>query len=51
VDSTNNYKDTTVDFANDWKVKAVTALTTAATGTYAVAQSVFLSEFHRKQFF
>jgi hypothetical protein len=24
VDSANNYKDSTVDFANDWKVKAVT---------------------------
>ncbi len=40
VDSANNYKDTTVDFANDWKVKAVTALTTAATGTYAVSSEL-----------
>lgn len=40
VDSANNYKDTTVGFANDWKVKAVTALTTTATGTYAVSSEL-----------
>jgi hypothetical protein len=32
VDSANNYKDSTVDFANDWTVKAVTTLTTTAAG-------------------
>jgi hypothetical protein len=39
VDSANNYKDSTVDFANDWTVKAVTTLTTAA-GTYAVSSEL-----------
>jgi hypothetical protein len=44
VDSANNYKDTTVDFANDWTMKAGTALVTKATGTYAVSSEadVFL---------
>jgi hypothetical protein len=47
VDSANNYKDSTVDFAND--MKAVTTLTTAA-GTYAVSSEldVFKIELHRK---
>jgi hypothetical protein len=40
VDSANNYKDTTVDFANDWTVKASTALVTTATGTYAVSSEL-----------
>jgi hypothetical protein len=45
VDSANNYKDSTVDFANDWTVKAVTTLTTTAAGTYAVSSEldVFLN--------
>jgi hypothetical protein len=40
VDSANNYKDSTVDFANDWTVKAVTTLTTTAAGTYAVSSEL-----------
>jgi hypothetical protein len=36
VDSANEYKNTTIDFANDWKVKAGNNLTTTATGTYVV---------------
>jgi hypothetical protein len=36
VDTANNYKDFTIDFANDMSIKVLTALTTAATGTYAV---------------
>jgi hypothetical protein len=44
VDSANNYKDFTVDFANDMSIKVVNSLTTAATGTYAVSSQtdVFL---------
>jgi hypothetical protein len=44
ADSANNYKDTTVDFANDWKLKAVSGATTTASGAYAVSSelSVFL---------
>jgi hypothetical protein len=44
VDSANNYKDATVDFANDWTMKAGTALVTTATGTYTVSSEadVFL---------
>jgi hypothetical protein len=44
ADSANEYKNTTIDFANDWKLKAVTAFTTIATGTYAVSSelNVFL---------
>lgn len=40
VDSANNYKDATIDFTNDWKIKAVTALTTTAAGTYAVSSEL-----------
>jgi hypothetical protein len=40
VDSANNYKDSTVDFANDWTVKAVTTLTTTTAGTYAVSSEL-----------
>jgi hypothetical protein len=40
VDSANNYKDTTVNFANDWTMKASTALVTTATGTYAVSSEL-----------
>jgi hypothetical protein len=40
IDSANNYKDSTVDFANDWTVKAVTTLTTTAAGTYAVSSEL-----------
>jgi hypothetical protein len=36
VDSANNYKDFTVDFANDMSIKVLNTLGTAATGTYAV---------------
>jgi hypothetical protein len=39
VDSANNYKDSTVDFANDWTVKAVTTLTTTA-AVYAVSSEL-----------
>jgi hypothetical protein len=44
VDSANNYKDFTIDFANDMSIKVVNTLSTAATGTYAVSSelSVFL---------
>ncbi|MFQ3172997.1 MAG: hypothetical protein ACI9WT_000053 [Flavobacterium sp.] len=44
VDSANNYKDFTIDFANDMSIKVVKTLSTAATGTYAVSSesSVFL---------
>lgn len=37
VDSANNYVGYTIDFANDWKVKSMSALTTIASGTYSVA--------------
>jgi hypothetical protein len=44
VDSANDYKDFTIDFANDMSIKVVNTLNTAATGTYAVSSelSVFL---------
>ncbi|WP_016989097.1 hypothetical protein [Flavobacterium sp. ACAM 123] len=44
TDSANNYKDNTVDFANDWTMKASTALVNTATGTYTVSSEadVFL---------
>jgi hypothetical protein len=32
--------NSTVDFANDWTVKAVTTLTTTAAGTYAVSSEL-----------
>jgi hypothetical protein len=40
VDSVNNYKGFTVDFANDMSTKVVNALNTAATGTYAVSSEL-----------
>ncbi|OYX83172.1 MAG: hypothetical protein B7Y83_12425, partial [Flavobacteriales bacterium 32-34-25] len=36
ADSASNYVNTTIDFANDWKVKSMNILTTIATGTYSV---------------
>lgn len=36
ADSASNYVNTTIDFANDWKVKSMNTLTTIATGTYSV---------------
>jgi hypothetical protein len=40
VDSANNYKDFTIDFANDKSIKVVNTLSTAATGTYAVSSEL-----------
>lgn len=40
VDSANNYKDFTIDFANDMSIKVVNALSTAATGTYAASSEL-----------
>ncbi|HEY4617319.1 MAG TPA: hypothetical protein VIH09_03915 [Flavobacterium sp.] len=40
VDSANNYKDYTVDFANDKSIKVLNTITTAATGTYAVSSEL-----------
>ena len=40
VDSANNYKDYTVDFANDKSIKVLSTITTAATGTYAVSSEL-----------
>lgn len=44
VDSANNYKGYTIDFANDMSIKVMNGLTTAATGTYAASSelNVFL---------
>ena len=44
VDSANNYKGNTIDFANDMTIKVMSGLTTAATGTYATSSelNVFL---------
>lgn len=45
VDTATNYKDFTIDFANDMSIKVVNTLTTAATGTYVVSSelNVFLN--------
>ncbi|TDE03777.1 hypothetical protein [Flavobacterium hiemivividum] len=40
VNTASNYKDNTLDFTNDWSVKAVSFLVTKATGTYEVSSSV-----------
>lgn len=40
VDSANNYKDFTIDFANDKSIKVVNTLSMAATGTYAVSSEL-----------
>lgn len=40
VESANNYVSYTIDFANDWKIKSMNALTTFASGTYSVTSDV-----------
>lgn len=40
VNSATTYKDFTIDFANDWSVKAVNNLNTTVNGTYAVSSQV-----------
>jgi hypothetical protein len=40
VDTTNDYKDFTIDFANDMSIKVVNAGSTAATGTYAASSEL-----------
>lgn len=40
VETANNYKGYTVDFANNWSVTAVNALSTTANGTYAVSSEL-----------
>lgn len=40
VDSASNYKDFTIDFANDKSIKVVNTLSTTATGTYAVSSEL-----------
>lgn len=40
VDSANNYKDFTIDFASDMSIKVVNALSTAATGTYEASSEL-----------
>ena len=40
VNTANDYKDNTINFANDWSVKATSFLVTKATGTYEVSSSV-----------
>ncbi|HTG66567.1 MAG TPA: hypothetical protein VL859_09345 [Flavobacterium sp.] len=37
VESAGNYVNTTIDFANDWKIKSMNTLSTIATGTYSLA--------------
>jgi hypothetical protein len=39
ADSANDYKDFTIDFANDMSIKVVNAGSTAATGTYEGVQN------------
>jgi hypothetical protein len=40
VDSANDYKDFTIDFANDMSIKVVNAGSTAATGTYEASSEL-----------
>ncbi len=40
VDTANNYKDFTIDFANDMSIKVMNTLTTAATGTYETSSEL-----------
>lgn len=40
VNSASTYKDFTVDFANDWSVKAVNTFNTTVNGTYMVSSQV-----------
>ncbi|RTY75399.1 hypothetical protein [Flavobacterium sp. LS1R10] len=40
VNSATNYKDFTIDFANDWSVKAVNNLNSTVNGTYAVSSQI-----------
>ncbi|MGM8362509.1 hypothetical protein ACSV4D_11390 [Flavobacterium sp. ARAG 55.4] len=42
IDSAGNYLGYTIDFANDWKIKSMNALSVIATGTYQVTSDTEL---------